>query len=145
MVKSILSPLQLVSNWWIFWDYVNILFFIRLSLTIFNIHSWILMESAITLVAKWQLINYILFLFVGSLLSRNAFSYINMLIDFVFILLCTSIIMIYYMGYNTICIYPDISKSLVSRSLFNMFPYVFQHSLLLLRPEIISLQYICSF
>lgn len=42
------------------------------------------------------------------------------------------------MGYNTICIYPDISKSLVSRSLFNMFPYVFQHSLLLLRPEIIS-------
>lgn len=145
MVKSILSPLQLVSNWWIFWDYVNILFFIRLSLTIFNIHSWILMESAITLVAKWQLINYILFLFVGSLLSRNAFSYINMLIDFVFILLCTSIIMIYYMGYNTICIYPDISKSLVSRSLFNMFPYVFQHSLLLLRPEIISLQYVCSF
>ena len=145
MVKSILSPLQLVSNWWIFWDYVNILFFIWLSLTIFNIHSWILMESAITLVAKWQLINYILFLFVGSLLSRNAFSYINILIDFVFILLCTSIIMIYYMGYNTICIYPDISKSLVSRSLFNMFPYVFQHSLLLLRPEIISLQYICSF
>lgn len=145
MVKSILSPLQLVSNWWIFWDYVNILFFIRLSLTIFNIHSWILMESAITLVAKWQLINYILFLFVGSLLSRNAFSYINILIDFVFILLCTSIIMIYSMGYNTICIYPDISKSLVSRSLFNMFPYVFQHSLLLLRPEIISLQYVCSF
>lgn len=145
MVKSILSPLQLVSNWWIYWDYVNILFFIRLSLTSFNMHSWILMESAITLVTKWQLINYILFLFVGSLLSRNAFSYINILIDFVFILLCTSIIMIYSMGYNTICIYPDISKSLVSRSLFNMFPYVFQHSLLLLRPEIISLQYICSF
>ena len=145
MVKSILSPLQLVSNWLIYWDYVNILFFIRLSLTSFNMHSWILMESAITLVTKWQLINYILFLFVGSLLSRNAFSYINILIDFVFILLCTSIIMIYSMGYNTICIYPDISKSLVSRSLFNMFPYVFQHSLLLLRPEIISLQYICSF
>ena len=100
MVKSVLSSLQLVSNWWIFWDYVNILFLIKLSLTTFSIHSWILMESAITLVAKWRLINYILFLFVGSLLSRNAFSYINILIDFVFILLCTSIIMIYSMGYN---------------------------------------------